>query len=177
MTVLIAGAGIGGLTLGLSLHQVGVPFRIYESVARLRPLGVGINLQPHAVRELHALGLAAQLDRLGLRTEQVAYFSAQGGAIWAEPRGKLAGYNWPQYSIHRGDLQMLLFDTLRARAGPECIQCGAAVGDWSDTAQGVRVALTGRDGSALPHQVGGVLVAADGINSRARARLNPTGPN
>jgi 2-polyprenyl-6-methoxyphenol hydroxylase-like FAD-dependent oxidoreductase len=174
MTVLIAGAGIGGLTLGLSLHQVGVPFRIFEAVEKLRPLGVGINLQPHAVRELYELGLAEPLDALGLRTEQVAYFSAQGGAIWAEPRGKFAGYDWPQYSIHRGDLQMMLFDTLLARAGADCIQCGAAVGDWSDTSEGVRIALTDRAGGmALAPQSGGVLVAADGINSHARARLFP----
>ena len=104
MKVLIAGAGIGGLTLGLSLHQVGVPFRIFEAVEKRRPLGVGINLQPHAVRELYELDLAKELDSIGLRTEEVAYFSAQGGAIWSEPRGKFAGYNWPQYSVHRGDL-------------------------------------------------------------------------
>ena len=174
MTVLIAGAGIGGLTLGLSLHQLGVPFRIFEAVERLQPLGVGINLQPHAVRELYELGLAQELDAIGLRTEEVAYFSAQGGAIWREPRGKFAGYNWPQYSIHRGDLQMLLFDTLLARAGAECIRCGAVLGDWSHTTEGVEIALTDRvSGAALDRQAGKVLVAADGINSCARAQLFP----
>ncbi len=174
MKVLIAGAGIGGLTLGLSLHQVGVPFRIFEAVEKLRPLGVGINLQPHAVRELYELGLANELDAIGLRTEEVAYFSAQGGAIWSEPRGKFAGYNWPQYSVHRGDLQMLLFDTLLQRAGADCIQCGAALDGWSDTEDGVDIALTDRgSGVALARQTGRVLVAADGINSYARARLFP----
>ena len=174
MKVLIAGAGIGGLTLGLSLHQVGVPFRIFEAVEKLRPLGVGINLQPHAVRELYELGLAKELDAFGLRTEEVAYFSAQGGAIWSEPRGKFAGYNWPQYSVHRGDLQMLLFDTLLARAGADCIQCGTALDGWLDTADGVSISLTDRvRGAPLERQTGGVLVAADGINSSARALLFP----
>lgn len=102
MTVLIAGAGIGGLALGLSLHQLGIPFRIFEAVHEIRPLGVGINVQPHAIRELYELGLEDALDEAGLKTREVAYFSAQGGTIWSEPRGRFAGYNWPQYSIHRG---------------------------------------------------------------------------
>ena len=75
MTVLIAGGGIGGLTLALSLHQIGVPAKVFESVAALKPLGVGINVLPHAVRELIELGLLDQLDALGVRTRELAYFS------------------------------------------------------------------------------------------------------
>ena len=114
-----------GLT-GLALHRLGVPFRILEAVSDLRPLGVGINLQPHAVRELFELGLEGALDATGLRTEEVVYFSAPGRLIWRKLRGILAGYRWPQYSIHRGRRQMLLLDALRRRAG-EVVRTAAAV--------------------------------------------------
>ena len=174
MTVLIAGAGIGGLTLGLSLHQMGIRFRIFEAVPEIRPLGVGINVQPHAIRELFELGLEPGLEAAGLRTEEVAYFSAQGGLIWSEPRGTFAGYHWPQYSIHRGTLQMLLHDTLVARAGADVIARGQAVLDWAETAEGVAITLGERTtGTVSGRAEGRVFVAADGINSRARARLYP----
>ena len=117
MAVLIAGAGIGGLALGLSLHGLGIPFRIFEAQQAVRPFGGGINLQPPAVRELYEMGLRPELDAAGLRTEEIAYFSAQGGLIWSEPRGMFAGYDWPQYSIPRGRLQAILRDALIARAG------------------------------------------------------------
>src|SRR3954468_6925408 len=110
MSVLIAGGGIGGLSLAHSLHQIGVPARVFESVAELKPLGVGINVLPHAVRELAELGLLDQLDALGVRTRELAYFSKHGKPIWSEPRGLEAGYKWPQFSIHRGTLHQILLD-------------------------------------------------------------------
>lgn len=173
MTVLIAGAGIAGLTLGLSLHQVGIPFRIFEAVDALCPLGVGINLQPHSTRELIELGLEDGLDQIGLRTREVGYYSQQGQEIWSEARGLDAGYHWPQYSIHRGGLQMLLYHTLLERCGP-CVTLGAAVTDWKNTAEGVEITLESRKSSeGLGTASGAVLVAADGINSSLRAALYP----
>ncbi len=115
MTVIIAGAGIGGLTLALSLHQIGVAARVYESVDKLEPLGVGINVLPHSVRELTELGLAETLAETAITTSTLAYYSKRGQPIWREPSGKAAGYNWPQFSIHRGELQMVL---LPGGAGP-----------------------------------------------------------
>lgn len=174
MTVLIAGAGIGGLTLGLTLHALGIPFRIFEAVERLAPLGVGINLQPQAVRELQALDLGDGLDHCGLRTAEVAYFTAQGQAIWSEPRGEAAGYAWPQYSVHRGQLQMLLHDALIRRAGEGAVVTGAALADWHDGPDGVAIALYDRKTHAPAGRAEGrLLIAADGINSIARARLFP----
>ena len=111
MTVLIAGGGIGGLTLALSLHQIGVAAKVFESVAELKPLGVGINVLPHAVRELIELGLHDRLDASAVRTCELAYFSKHGKPIWSEPRGIEAGYKWPQFSIHRGTMQQILLDT------------------------------------------------------------------
>ena len=110
MTVLIAGGGIGGLTLALSLHQIGISARVFESVPELKPLGVGINVLPHAVRELIELGLHDALDASAVRTRELAYFSKHGKPIWSEPRGLEAGYKWPQFSIHRGTLQQILLE-------------------------------------------------------------------
>jgi 2-polyprenyl-6-methoxyphenol hydroxylase-like FAD-dependent oxidoreductase len=115
MTVLIAGGGIGGLTLALSLHQIGIPCRVFESVSELKPLGVGINVLPHAVRELIELGLLEQLNAFGVRTKELSFFSKHGKPIWTEPRGLEAGYKWPQFSIHRGVLQQILLDAVIER--------------------------------------------------------------
>ncbi|SHJ22436.1 2-polyprenyl-6-methoxyphenol hydroxylase [Shimia gijangensis] len=174
MTVLIAGAGIGGLTLALSLHQVGVPFRIFEAVQEIKPLGVGINLQAHATRELFELGLESELDKVALRTEKVAYFSRQGGLIWSEPRGIKAGYHWPQYSIHRGGLQMALLRALQDRCGLDVVEMGTAVTDWKSATQGVEIKLENRTSIGEKGVASGaVLVAADGINSILRAGQYP----
>src|ERR1700756_168667 len=138
MTVLIAGGGIGGLTLALSLHQIGVPCRIFGSVAELKPLGVGINVLPHAVRELIELGLLDQLDASGVRTSELAYFSKYGKTIWREPRGIEAGYKWPQFSIHRGTLQQILLDAATERLGRENILTSHHLSGWQETSDGVR---------------------------------------
>src|SRR4249919_1566001 len=138
MTVLIAGGGIGGLTLALSLHQIGVPARVFESVPELRPLGVGINVLPHAVRELIELGLHDRLDAAGVRTRELAYFSKHGKPIWSEPRGIEAGYKWPQFSIHRGLLQQILLEAAIERLGAENILTLHHLRDWTETQNGVR---------------------------------------
>ena len=101
--VIIIGGGIGGLALGLTLHQIGVRCSVYESVRILKPLGVGINLQPNAVRELYELGIGPEsLDTVGLPVKEWALVGMQGQDIYSEPRGNFAGYNWPQYAVHRG---------------------------------------------------------------------------
>ncbi len=173
MTIVIAGAGIAGLTLGLSLHQAGIPFRIHESVSDLRPLGVGINLQPMAVRELFALGLEPALERIGLRTSRVAYFNRFGQEIWAEPRGLAAGNRWPQYSIHRGHLQMALLRALRERAGDGAVVTGSRVTGWREGPDGLEVALHDRASGRTTTTPAQLLIGADGINSALRARLYP----
>lgn len=173
MTVLIAGGGIGGLTLALSLHQIGVPCRIFESVQEIRPLGVGINVLPHACRELIELGLLEELDRTGIRTSELAYFSKHGKPIWSEPRGLEAGYKWPQFSIHRGELQTLLLKAAIARIGQENVLTGHHVSGWEETANGVRVFLNDKDGNKIGSEEGSLLIACDGIHSTIRAKLYP----
>src|SRR6202171_2558622 len=145
MTVLIAGGGIGGLTLALSLHQIGVPAKVFESVPALKPLGVGINVLPHAVRELIELGLHDRLDASGVRTKELAYFSKRGKPIWSEPRGIEAGYKWPQFSIHRGTLQQILLDAATERLGPENILTSHHLSGWTETPDGVRAEFIDKD--------------------------------
>ena len=168
MTVLIAGAGIAGLSMGLTLHQLGIPFRIHERVTEMRPLGVGINIQPNAVRELYDLGLQTRLDAIGVRTRQYGFYTKTGLEIWAEPRGQYAGYTWPQYSIHRGQLQMLLLETLRARAGQDCVITGAGVARYETGTEGAALILS--DGTRV---AGDLVIAADGIRSAIRAQMLP----
>lgn len=174
MTVLIAGGGIGGLTLALSLHQIGVPAKIFESVSELKPLGVGINVLPHAARELIELGLLDKLDIAGVRTCELAYFSKHGKPIWSEPRGIEAGYKWPQFSIHRGLLQQILLDAAIERLGSENILTSHHLRDWTETSDGVRAIFIDRaSGKSVDCHEGAILIAADGIHSAVREKLYP----
>jgi 2-polyprenyl-6-methoxyphenol hydroxylase-like FAD-dependent oxidoreductase len=174
MTVLIAGGGIGGLTLALSLRQTGVPARVFESVPQLKPLGVGINVLPHAVRELVELGLMDKLDASGVRTKELAYFSKRGQPIWSEPRGLDAGYKWPQFSIHRGILQQILLDAATERLGAQNIFTSHHLSDWTETANGVCADFIDRaTGQPAGSHEGDILIAADGIHSAVREKLYP----
>ena len=175
MSVAIIGAGIGGLSLGLCLHKLNIPFKIYEAVNEIKPIGVGINIQPHAVRELFTLGLQKELDNIGIRSQEVAYFSKQGDLIWSEPRGVLAGYNWPQYSINRGDLQMLLYETIKDRVGSDVIKTNFTLNDWKEEKTGLEMHFINRkDGTHIASEQSIIMIACDGINSIVRARMNPT---
>ncbi len=174
MTVLIAGGGIGGLTLALSLHQIGIDSRIFESVPALKPLGVGINVLPHAVRELIDLGLHDALDAYGVRTKELAFFSKHGKPIWSEPRGLEAGYRWPQFSIHRGVLQQILLDAVIDRLGADAILTSHHLKDWQDHESGVTATFVDRaTGADAGSYDGALLIAADGIHSAIRGKLYP----
>ena len=171
--VAIVGAGIGGLCLALSLHQAGIGCRIYEAVPVLKPLGVGINLLPHAVRELDELGLLRPLDAVAVRTSESIFFTRHGQLIYREPAGLEAGYDWPQFSIHRGDLQSLLLAETLARLGPDGVVCGHACTGASQDDRGVRAHFTAPDGTALPDVQAAAVVACDGIHSMLRKQLYP----
>lgn len=171
MQVAIIGAGIGGLTTALALHKAGISCTLYESVTELRELGVGINLLPHAVRELMDLGLFDDLQQSAVETSELCYFNKYGQLIWREPRGKQAGYHWPQFSVHRGRLQGLLQQAVVDRLGPEALNCGHHLQDYELTGDG-RVKLhfiERKSGTALEPRFGDCVIAADGIHSRVRA--------
>src|SRR5262245_45436250 len=119
--VIIVGGGISGLTLALSLHEAGVPCRVYESAPAFKRLGVGINLQSYCVRELAELGLLPALRAHSVEPCEMNYYNRFGQLVFSEPRGRAAGYEWPQLSLHRGDLHQVLVDAVHARVGPGAI--------------------------------------------------------
>jgi 2-polyprenyl-6-methoxyphenol hydroxylase-like FAD-dependent oxidoreductase len=168
MDVLIAGAGIGGLTLALQLHAAGIRCRVLEAAPRLDALGVGINVLPHASRELHHLGLGPALDACAVRTGEAVFYNRFGQLIYTEPLGTAAGYRWPQYSIHRGDLQRTLADAVRERLGPDAILLDTRVSGFEQDDAGVTV-RTAPAGTLRAD----VLVGCDGVHSTVRARLYP----
>lgn len=174
--VIIAGGGIGGLATALTLHQIGVPCRVFEAVREMQPLGVGINLQPNAVRELDDLGVTQEdLDGVGLPAREWALVGLNGNDIYAEPRGREAGYKWPQYAVHRGAFHMLLYRSAVARMGPEAVRLGSRVTLYRRTADGVSVLVEHADG-ATSEAHGALLIGADGIHSAVRAQMHPAQP-
>jgi 5-methylphenazine-1-carboxylate 1-monooxygenase len=172
--VIIAGGGIGGFTAALSLHRIGLPVQVFESVDRIQALGVGINLLPHAVRELDALGLADDLAANGLTPTTLAYFTKRGEPIWDEPRGLAAGYRWPQISIHRGILHTILHAAAAAEIGADRIHTGCHLERITDTGDGVEATFIDRRTGAISATAkGSMLIACDGIHSAARRHFYP----
>lgn len=174
MNVIVVGGGISGLTMALSLHQVGIRVRVFEAAREVVPLGVGINIQPNAVRELVELGLGERLARLGIATDALCFFNKFGQPIWREPRGRAAGFHWPQYSLHRGRLQTMLADAARARIGAENLRTGHVFSHFSERAGKVIARFAARTGGeAISQEEADILIGADGIHSAVRRQLYP----
>lgn len=188
MKVIISGGGIGGLVLALSLHEAGADVHVFEAVREMKPLGVGINCLPHAVRELTELGLGGRLEAIGVPTRELMYANRFGQRIWREDRGRFAGYGWPQVSVHRGRLQMMLWDAALERLGPERMHRDHALAAFEQDDAGVTAHFVSRstgpsggshgDASATEGASRGsvradVLVGADGIHSAVRRAFFP----
>jgi 5-methylphenazine-1-carboxylate 1-monooxygenase len=171
--VIIIGAGAGGLILALSLHQIGVSCRVYEAVNEIKGLGAGINLLPHAVRELDELGLVGALDQVGIRTKDASYYNQYGQHIYTEPAGEAAGYPWPQFSLHRGDMQKVFLDAVLERLGADSVVTGHRCVSAEQDSDGATVHFEGPNGEKLDSVRGAVVISADGIHSRIRKQFYP----
>jgi 2-polyprenyl-6-methoxyphenol hydroxylase-like FAD-dependent oxidoreductase len=169
-TVVIVGAGIGGLTAALALHEHGIDTVVVEKAQTLKPLGVGINLLPHAVRELDRLGLGAELAGISVAPSAISYFDSTGTHLFREPRGLDGGYSHPQRSVHRGRLHTMLGDAALDRLGPAAIRTEAGLTGFTRAGRSVIAHTTAGD----IH--GDILIGADGINSVVRTALHP-GPD
>ena len=174
MDVIIVGGGIGGLTLALMLHRAGIACRVYEAAPEIKAVGVGINILPHAMKEYCALGLEDALAKVGIATADSCFFNRFGQLIYREPIGRNAGYDWPQFSIHRGDLHVVLLNACNQRLGAGRIstgwRCTSVAQDGDGATAHFQDATTGAE---LPPQRGAVVIACDGINSAVRKQLYP----
>jgi 2-polyprenyl-6-methoxyphenol hydroxylase-like FAD-dependent oxidoreductase len=172
--VAIVGAGIGGLTLALALHRARIACRVYEAAAEIRPLGVGINVLPHASAALASLGVLAALERVAVVTREAAFFNRFGQHVYSEPAGRWAGHDAPQLSIHRADLQAVLLDAVRERIGTDRVVTGHAC-VAVEGAHDARVRLRFHDPAGAPsgEAAAAVAVGCDGIHSALRKHLYP----
>lgn len=173
MKLLIIGGGIGGLVTALSLHQAGIEVEIFEQTQELRELGVGINMLPHAVKELDALGLLPALDEAGVRTRELIYTNRLGQMVWRELRGIDAGYAVPQISIHRGKLLGVLLHAVLARLGASCLHTDHRLVDLEERQGRVTATFESRLSGKRTEAVGDGLIGADGIHSRVRSIFYP----
>lgn len=169
----VVGGGIAGLTCAPGLHAAGFAPRVYEAARKVGAVGVGINLLPHAVRELAELGLDGELASVALPPDRLSYRDRAGRTVWEEPLGRAAGYHWPQYSVHRGRLQMLLLAAVRERLGPDSVRTGLLFRGFEQSAGGVRAHFLDRSSGRPVVDDTDVLVGADGIDSVVRRRLYP----
>ena len=165
---LIVGGGIGGLTMALSLHAKGIPCRVFEAAAEFRPLGVGINMMPHAIRVLTSLGLGENLEAHGVEAREFAYFNRHGQEIFTEPCGRFAGYDYPHFSIHRADLHKVLYDAVINRLGVDAVETGHRCTGVDQDADGVTVRF-----EDAPARRGAIALAFDGFHSAVRRQFYP----
>ncbi|CAN7193208.1 flavin-dependent oxidoreductase [Phenylobacterium sp. LjRoot164] len=169
MKAIIAGAGIGGLAAALALHADGHDVTVFEAVQEVLPLGVGINLLPHAGEVLAELGLMDALAAQAVATRELVYFNRLGQRIWGEPRGRYAGHATPQLSLPRGVLQAVLVEAARERLGLERVVCDRRLARFTQDGAATFVSASGDELTAR----GDILIAADGIHSTARAAWFP----
>jgi 2-polyprenyl-6-methoxyphenol hydroxylase-like FAD-dependent oxidoreductase len=176
MGIIIIGGGIGGLSLALALHQVGISCRVFEAVAEAKSLGVGLNLLPHATQILTKLGVADRLLDKGIETREVRFYTRHGQLVDSDLRGRHAGYHWPQISIHRADLHEVLLAAVRERLGADAVTLGWRCVGIEQDRDGAAAHFVDTAGTALPVVRGDAAIGCDGIHSVVREQLHPKEP-
>jgi len=172
MTIAIVGGGICGLSLALNLHARGIACRVYEAAPELKELGVGITLLPHAMRELSALGLGDELLAAGIENAESCFFNRFGQLIYKEPRGKAAGYQYPEVGIHRGRLHLALYRAVQERIGTDCVVTNHLCTGVEQNESSARLMFKETtSGQPLPPVSADIVIACDGVNSALRKQL------
>lgn len=166
--IVIAGAGIGGLTLAIALQRRGVPVRVLERAATLAPVGAGLALQPNATATIAALGLMDAIVAAGQLVTRAAILDDRGRPLGGEQdmRALSAPFGAPVVAIHRGRLHAVLQNAV----APGTIQLGVEVADYE--LRGETVVVHCSDGSTVDTNV---LVGADGLRSKVRRRVTGDG--
>jgi 2-polyprenyl-6-methoxyphenol hydroxylase-like FAD-dependent oxidoreductase len=175
MDVIIIGGGIAGLTLALATHASGAAkrIRVFEAAPEIHPLGVGINLGPHAIKELSALGLEDALVAVSCQPQDYAFFTRHGQFVYREPWGKAAGHQWPHISILRSELHRVLMEAMLDRIGRDNFVTGHRCTGCTQDDAAVAAHFVDPDGGKLPAHSGDLLIACDGIHSAVRAQFYP----
>jgi 2-polyprenyl-6-methoxyphenol hydroxylase-like FAD-dependent oxidoreductase len=171
--IAIIGGGICGLALALNLHRLGIPCRVYERAPEIRELGVGITVLPHAMREFTALGVGDEVLKTGIENVESCFFNRFGQLIYKEPRGKYAGYEYPEACIHRGRLHLILYRAVLDRLGPDAVVTGRECIGVEQGSDGVTITFRDVTGAQLPPVRAAAAIACDGINSAIRKRFYP----
>lgn len=172
--ITIVGGGIGGLALALNLHRLKISCRIYEAAPVLKEIGVGITVLPHAMRELSALGLGEAIEALGIENTESRFFNRFGQLIYTEPRGRYAGYPYPEFGIHRGRLHMTLYGAVLDRLGKDAVVTGRQCIGLDQDDDGVTLHFRKLStGEAAPSVRARIAIACDGVNSAVRRHFYP----
>jgi 2-polyprenyl-6-methoxyphenol hydroxylase-like FAD-dependent oxidoreductase len=174
MKVAIVGGGICGLSLALNLSKRGIEARVYERAPEIKPLGVGITLLPHAMREFSALGLGDELLAAGIENRESCFYNRFGQLIYREDRGKFAGYQYPEVGIHRGKLHVILYDAVKKNLGADAVVTDyeATAVEQDDAGATVHFKRTST-GEKRDDVRADVVIDCEGVNSAIRRQFYP----
>jgi 2-polyprenyl-6-methoxyphenol hydroxylase-like FAD-dependent oxidoreductase len=173
MNIVIVGGGIAGLSLALGLHQRGIDCDVFESVAEVKEIGVGITLLPHAMRELAELGVQDALEAAGIENLESVFYTQHGQYVYREARGRHAGYALPEIGIHRGKLHRILFEAAVSRLGADKVHTGMRCLGFSQNPDGVEIEFSNLHTGTSVSINAQIAVACDGVNSVIRKQMHP----